>query len=90
MFGQQMKSLVFFVVFLAVFQKGKEDQEVVLSLLALRWPGDSQRESGRLARTDSQKSPISSERASDLCESPQTCDSQFLGHRSGGPIVARG
>ena len=29
----------------------------VLDTIALRWPGDSQRESGRFARIDSQKNP---------------------------------
>ena len=49
----------------------------------LRWPGDSQRESGRLARIDSRESkrPFS-KHANDSCESPQTCDSQLLALRS--------
>ena len=36
----------------------------------LRWPGDSQRESGWFARID----PLFSERSRDSCESPQTCE----------------
>ena len=54
-----------------------------LDLPKLRWPGDSQRESERFVRIDSQKNLyIFITRASDSREVPQTCDSQFLAPRS--------
>ena len=42
----------------------------------LRWPGDSQHESGRFARIDSQKNPSESR------ESPQTSDSHVFSPQS--------
>ena len=54
----------------------------------LTWPGDSQRESGQLARFDSHESirrpkkNLFSQHSSDSRESPQTSDSQFLAPRS--------
>ena len=63
--------------------------DILLILLELRWPGDSQRESGRLARIESRESIhrktsifITCEAVSDSRESPQTCDSQFLAPQS--------
>ena len=55
------------------------------TLASLRWPGDSQLESGRFARIvsgESIRSKKTSQHASDSRESPQTCDSQVLGPRS--------